>query len=57
MCKISLLVVLACSFFVANTVNAQRINYFVAFPNLAHHEARIELIVGDIPTRNAVFHA
>jgi predicted metalloprotease with PDZ domain len=55
MSKISLLVVLACSSIVAITANAQRINYFVAFPNLAHHEARIELIVGDIPTRNAVF--
>lgn len=33
----------------------QRISYIVGFPNLAHHEARIELIVNDIPARNAVF--
>ena len=33
----------------------QRISYIVSFPNLAHHEAQIELIVSDIPTRNAVF--
>jgi predicted metalloprotease with PDZ domain len=52
MSKFSLLVVLACYSFFAQ---AQRINYFVSFPNLVHHEARIELIVSDIPTRNAVF--
>ena len=34
---------------------AQRISYIVSFPNLAHHEAQIELIVSDIPTRTAVF--
>jgi predicted metalloprotease with PDZ domain len=33
----------------------QRISYIVSFPNLAHHEARIELIVSDIPSRNAIF--
>ena len=34
---------------------SQRISYIVSFPNLAHHEARIELIVSDIPARNAIF--
>jgi predicted metalloprotease with PDZ domain len=34
---------------------AQRVSYIVSFPNLAHHEAQIELIVSDIPTRTAVF--
>src|ERR1700683_4608443 len=34
---------------------AQRVSYIVSFPNLAHHEAHIELIVSDIPTRTAVF--
>src|SRR5580698_10853222 len=34
---------------------AQRISYIVSFPILAHHEAQIELIVTDIPTRTAVF--
>jgi predicted metalloprotease with PDZ domain len=34
---------------------AQRVSYIVSFPNLAHHEAQIELIVTDIPTRTAVF--
>ena len=36
-------------------VFAQRISYIVSFPNLAHHEARIELVVSDIPNRTAVF--
>lgn len=35
--------------------SAQRVSYIVSFPNLAHHEAQIELIVNDIPTRSAVF--
>jgi predicted metalloprotease with PDZ domain len=39
----------------ARVVSGQRISYLVSFPNLAHHEAQIELIVSDIPTRNAVF--
>lgn len=34
---------------------AQRISYIVSFPNIAHHEAKIELVVSDIPTRSAVF--
>lgn len=36
-------------------VFGQRISYIVSFPNLAHHEAQIELIVTDIPSRTAVF--
>src|SRR5580704_6894797 len=35
--------------------NAQRISYIVSFPNLAHHEAQIQLIVTDIPSRTAIF--
>lgn len=38
------------------SVKAQRLSYIISFPNLAHHEARVELIASDIPTRNAVFH-
>jgi predicted metalloprotease with PDZ domain len=34
---------------------AQRISYLVSFPNLAHHEAQIELIVSDVINRTAVF--
>jgi predicted metalloprotease with PDZ domain len=34
---------------------AQRVSYIVSFPNIAHHEALIELIVSDVPTRTAVF--
>ena len=34
---------------------AQRISYTVSFPNLAHHEAQIELIVSDVINRTAVF--
>ena len=37
------------------TVFGQRISYIVSFPNLAHHEAQIELIATDIPSRTAVF--
>ena len=37
------------------TSSAQRISYVVSFPNLAHHEAQIELIASDIPSRTAVF--
>ncbi|MES1249622.1 MAG: M61 family peptidase, partial [Chitinophaga rupis] len=33
----------------------QRISYIVSFPNLAHHEAKVELVVSGILTRNAVF--
>ena len=36
-------------------LSAQRISYIVSFPNLAHHEAQIELVVSDIPNRTAVF--
>ena len=38
-----------------HSVSGQRISYIVSFPNLAHHEAKIEIIASDIPTRNAVF--
>lgn len=38
-----------------NVAVGQRISYIVSFPNLAHHEAKIELVVSDVPTRNAVF--
>lgn len=41
--------------FCSRITSAQRISYIVSFPNLVHHEARIELIVSDIPTRTAVF--
>ncbi len=34
---------------------AQRISYNVSFPNLAHHEAQIELTVSDISNHTAVF--
>ncbi|HET6255109.1 MAG TPA: PDZ domain-containing protein [Puia sp.] len=34
---------------------SQRVSYIVSFPNLNHHEAQIEVIVSDIPTRTAVF--
>src|ERR1700737_3292831 len=44
--------VLAC---LVLTVSAQRISYIVAFPNLAHHEARIQLVASDIPSKTAVF--
>lgn len=33
----------------------QRLSYIVSFPNLAHHEARVELVVSDLTTRTAVF--
>jgi predicted metalloprotease with PDZ domain len=49
-----LLAVLAFGFILQNVI-AQRISYIVSFPNLAHHEARVELVASDIPTRNAVF--
>jgi predicted metalloprotease with PDZ domain len=50
--KTVLALALALSFHVAL---AQRISYLVSFPNLAHHEAQIELIVSDVITRTAVF--
>jgi len=34
---------------------AQRVSYIVSFPNLVHHEAKIELVVSDITARTAVF--
>jgi predicted metalloprotease with PDZ domain len=36
-------------------VIGQRISYIVSFPNMAHHEAKIEIIASDIPTRSAIF--
>lgn len=36
-------------------VSGQRISYIVSFPNLAHHEAKVELIVSDVTARNAQF--
>lgn len=41
--------------FGSERTSAQRISYLVSFPNLAHHEAQIEVIVSDIATRTAVF--
>ncbi|MHA4807204.1 M61 family metallopeptidase [Flavitalea flava] len=41
--------------FSATTLSAQRISYIVSFPNLAHHEAKVELIISDVPSRNAQF--
>ncbi len=35
--------------------NAQRINYFVSFPGIAHHEAQVSIIVSDIQARTVVF--
>jgi predicted metalloprotease with PDZ domain len=46
------LLTLACCF---HHVFGQRISYLVSFPNLAHHEAQVELIVSDIPSRTAIF--
>jgi predicted metalloprotease with PDZ domain len=37
------------------TAKGQRISYIVSFPNIVHHEARIELIVSDIPGNHAIF--
>jgi predicted metalloprotease with PDZ domain len=34
---------------------AQRVSYNVSFPNLAHHEAQIELIASDLVSHTAVF--
>ena len=50
--RISFLLVLSCF---AQLAFGQRISYIVSFPNLAHHEAQVELIISDIPTRTAVF--
>ncbi len=51
--KIVLGIVLA--FFLHNAL-AQRVSYIVSFPNLAHHEAQVELVVSDLINRAAVFH-
>jgi predicted metalloprotease with PDZ domain len=50
--KIVLALALALSLHIAL---AQRVSYLVSFPNLAHHEAQIELIVSDVVNRTAVF--
>jgi predicted metalloprotease with PDZ domain len=34
---------------------SQRLSYIVSFPNLAHHEANVEIIVSDVAARTAVF--
>lgn len=41
--------------FLLQTAPAQRLSYIVSFPNLAHHEAQIELVASDLPNRTAVF--
>jgi len=40
---------------ILQTAVAQRVSYIVSFPNLVHHEAKIELVVSDITARTAVF--
>ncbi|HEY4108272.1 PDZ domain-containing protein [Puia sp.] len=37
------------------SVFSQRISYIVSFPNLAHHEAQVEMVVSDLNGRTAVF--
>ncbi len=37
------------------TATGQRLSYIVSFPNIVHHEARIELIASDVPTQHAIF--
>ena|SRR5258708_1995509 len=34
---------------------SQRISYIVSFPNLAHHEALVEMVVSDLSNRTATF--
>jgi predicted metalloprotease with PDZ domain len=50
--KLFLLFGLVCTL---HTVSAQRLSYIVSFPNLAHHEAKVELVASDINTRTAIF--
>jgi predicted metalloprotease with PDZ domain len=50
--KIVLALALALSLHIAL---AQRISYIVSFPNLAHHEAQVELIASDLINRTATF--
>src|ERR1700761_8771751 len=38
-----------------STVRAQHLSYIVSFPNLAHHEARVEMVVSDLTNRTAIF--
>src|SRR5579859_2925435 len=42
-------------FCILQSANAQRISYIVSFPNLAHHEAQVELVASDLINRTAVF--
>ncbi|HLZ87955.1 MAG TPA: hypothetical protein VKQ52_11960, partial [Puia sp.] len=42
-------------FCILQSANAQRISYIVSFPNLAHHEAEVELVASDLTNRTAVF--
>ncbi|MBS1606172.1 MAG: M61 family metallopeptidase [Bacteroidetes bacterium] len=46
--------VLALALFL-QTTTAQRVSYIVSFPNIVHHEAKIELVVSDITVRTATF--
>ncbi len=48
--RIGLLLILA---FSLQWAYGQRISYIVSFPNIVHHEAQVELIVSDVPTRTA----
>jgi hypothetical protein len=34
---------------------SQKVNYTVSFPNINHHEARIELTVSNIAGKKAIF--
>jgi len=40
---------------ILQTATAQRVSYIVSFPNLVHHEAKIDLVVSDITVRTATF--
>jgi predicted metalloprotease with PDZ domain len=48
------LLFLLCSALIT-TAFAQKISYLVSFPNIAHHEAQITMIVADITARDAIF--
>jgi predicted metalloprotease with PDZ domain len=41
--------------FLFDSASAQRISYFVSFPNLTHHEAEVSLVINDNQSHNAVF--
>src|SRR5476651_406122 len=42
--------------FISAIASAQKIKYEVSFPNLAHHEANISLIVSGLQQKPAIFH-